>query len=207
MPDKKLRQCFTGDPALAGSSENKQQAPLLTPHSEVSSFLKMWVRVGVSPGVELEGELRWFVHPFVVLSVEGHMQYPALGSHTQYFCSRLFRNGSWLRFFFFVIVWSTICPNCTCTQLFLVPHNFFVSCSSRRGVSRCKLSSTGSQVPACLKQTGTGKNLVSPAGQRILLLKQGNFGTREWSEEGLRKINPSTAHGMDGVRKDKSHKE
>ena len=46
-------------------------------------------------------------------------------------------------------------------------------------MSRYKLSSTGSQVPACLKQTGTGKNLVSPAGQRILLLKQGKFGTRE----------------------------
>lgn len=54
----------------------------------------------MSPGVELEGWLRWFVRPFVVLSAEGHIQYPALGSHTQYFCSRLFRNGSWLGFFF-----------------------------------------------------------------------------------------------------------
>jgi hypothetical protein len=58
------------------------------------------VRAGVSPGVELEGWLRGFVRPFVVLSAEGHIQYPALGSHTQYFCSRLFRNGSWLGFFF-----------------------------------------------------------------------------------------------------------
>ena len=43
----------------------------------------------------------------------------------------------------FVVFWSLlyllsrICPNCACTQLFLVPYNFFVFCCFRRGVSKC----------------------------------------------------------------------
>ena len=33
---------------------------------------------------------------------------------------------------------SRICPNCACTQLFLVPFSFFAFCCSRRDVSRYK---------------------------------------------------------------------
>ena len=54
---------------------------------------------------------------------------------------------------------SVICPNCACTQLFLVPHSFFVLCCSRRNLSRCKHCSKGFQVPGCLKRRckyGTG---------------------------------------------------
>lgn len=57
------------------------------------------------------------------------------------------------------------------------------------------------------QQAGTGEHLVSSAGQRILLLKQGCFGTREWSEQGLRKLNPSAVHGMDGVCTTKATRE
>ena len=163
--------------------QNKQQVPLLIPQGGVSSFPKIWVRAGVSPGVELEGWLRWFVRPFVVLSAERHIQYPALGSHTQYFCSRLFRNGSWLGFFFFLyIFWSRICPNCTCTQLFLVPDNFFVSCRSRRGVSRC---STGSHVPApSLSQTDWHREESGESSR----LKNSAFKTRKlWNQGGIRR--------------------
>ena len=40
-----------------------------------------------------------------------------------------------------------ICPNCACTQPFLVPCSFPVFCHSRRGVFRCKHCNKGSQVP------------------------------------------------------------
>ena len=61
----------------------------------------------------------------------------------------------------FCIFWSRICPNCTCTLLFLVPYSFFVFRSSRRGVSRCKHCSTAAKGPrsrACLR-------LMSPASR------------------------------------------
>ena len=47
----------------------------------------------------------------------------------------------------FVTFGSRICPNCTCTQLFLVPYSFFVFCCSRRGVSKCKNCSTAAKGP------------------------------------------------------------
>ena len=52
-------------------------------------------------------------------------------------------------FWSFCILLVIICPTCLCTQ-FLVPYGFLVFCCSRRGVSRCKHCSKGSQVPACL---------------------------------------------------------
>ena len=39
------------------------------------------------------------------------------------------------------------CSNSACTQLFLVPYNFFVFCSWKRGVSRCKLCSIAAKDP------------------------------------------------------------
>ena len=47
----------------------------------------------------------------------------------------------------FVSFGSSICPNCTCTQLFLVPYSFFVFCCWRRGVSRCKHCSSAAKRP------------------------------------------------------------
>ena len=59
---------------------------------------------------------------------------------------------------------SRICSNRACTELFLVPRCFFVFCYWRRGVSRCKHCSKGSQVPACL----------SPLWETLLLFLRGN---------------------------------
>ena len=42
---------------------------------------------------------------------------------------------------------TRICPNCSCTQLFLVPYSFFVFCCSRRCLSRCKHCSTAAKGP------------------------------------------------------------
>lgn len=82
-------------------------------------------------------------------------------------------------FFFLCIFWSRICPNCTCTQLFLVPYNFFVSCSSRRGVSRC---STGSHVPApSLSQTDWHREESGESSR----LKNSAFKTRKLWNQGV----------------------
>ena len=37
---------------------------------------------GVCPGLVLEVWLRWFAHPFVVLSAGGHVQYPVFAPDT-----------------------------------------------------------------------------------------------------------------------------
>ena len=56
-------------------------------------------------------------------------------------------------FWSFCIFLSIICTNCTYTQLFLVPYDFFVFCCWNRHLSRCKHCSKGFQVPACLVMT------------------------------------------------------
>ena len=100
------------------------------------------------PGVGLEAWLRWSARPFGGVECRGHAQCPAFAPDPLLLCSWLFRSGSWIFFFLvFSIFLSIICPNCTCMQLFLVPYNFFVFCCSRRGLSRCKPRSKGSQVP------------------------------------------------------------
>ena len=53
-----------------------------------------------------------------------------------------------LSFWSFQALLSIICPNCTCTELSLVLYRFFVFCRWRRGVSRYKHCSQGSQGPA-----------------------------------------------------------
>ena len=86
------------------------------------------------------GQLRDYVHTLRGV-VKGACSVPC-------FCSWLFRSGCWVLVFLYLL--SRICPNCACTQLFLVPYSFFVFCCSRRCLSRCKHSRRGSQVPACL---------------------------------------------------------
>ena len=57
-PDKKFRQGFTGAPAAAARSENKQQVPLLAlPRAEGRACSLCGVRVGVCPGVGWRGGL------------------------------------------------------------------------------------------------------------------------------------------------------
>ena len=53
------------------------------------------------------------------------------------------------QFFFFFGLFLSFGPEfaCVCTQLFVVPYSFFVFCSSRRGVSRCKHCSTEAEGP------------------------------------------------------------
>ena len=78
---------------------------------------------------------------------------PMLLLLTPSLCSRLLKSGQWwllLLFGLFVSLGSRICPNCACIQLFLVPCSFFVFCCLRRGMSRSKHCTKGSQIPACL---------------------------------------------------------
>lgn len=110
---------------------------LLTPWVGASLY-RVWGRVGVCPGVGLEGWLTWSAH----LSLCG---VACSGAGTiLYICFQhsIFALGSSemaVGFFFpFLSFWSGICPNGTCTQLFLVPYSFCVFCCSRRAVSRYK---------------------------------------------------------------------
>ena len=130
----------------------------LFPKDWVSWFL-FGVRVRAGQGVRLEEWPRWFAHPLVVVCARGV-------SSTLFlllaFCK--WQLGVWS----FCIL-SIICPNCTCMQLFFSPYSFFVFCCWRRGVSRCKHCSQGSQVP------GPGPSLLTtmfhftPAACRWLL--------------------------------------
>ena len=99
----------------------------------------------------------WSAHPLRGVECRVHEQYPAFLRHP------VFALGSSkvaVRFFgLFVSLGSRMCPNCACTQLFLVPYSFLVFCCLGRGVSRCKHCSPaakgpgpskGSQVPAWL---------------------------------------------------------
>ena len=66
------------------------------------------VKVGVCPGVGPEGWLRWFAHPFVVLSAGGHAQYPAFATNTQFLLPAL---QKWqLGFLSFCIFWILNLP-------------------------------------------------------------------------------------------------
>ena len=123
----------------------------LFPKDWVSWFL-FGVRVRAGLGVRLEELPRWFAHPLVVVCARGV-------SSTLFlllaFCK--WQLGVWS----FCIL-SIICPNCTCMQLFFSPYSFFVFCCWRRGVSRCKHCSQGSQVP------GPGPSLLTdPRGDRV----------------------------------------
>ena len=86
----------------------------------------------------------------------GHAQYPAFAPDTLFLLQAL---QKWQLGFFglFVSFGSRICPNCACTQLFLVPYSFFVilllkeRCVQVQTLQQC---SKGSQVPACLTPSG-----------------------------------------------------
>ena len=80
------------------------------------------------PGVGSEDWLRCFVYPSGGVQCRELAQYPDFVPTTLFF-SRYFWSGSWFGFFFFFYLLSIICPDCTCTQLFLVPYLFFFFCT------------------------------------------------------------------------------
>ena len=83
----------------------------------------------------------------------GQAQYAAFALDTQvffFFCSRLFRRGSWGFYFVFVPFRSEFAPAAH-AGLFLVACSLSVFRCWRRGVSRCQYHSRGAQVPVCLR--------------------------------------------------------
>ena len=143
------------------------------------------------PGVRPEGWLSGLPTPLVVLSAGG-MRSTLLLLLTPYFCSWLFRSGSWGFFFWSFCVLSIICPICTCRQLFLVPYSFFVFCCWRRHLPRFRHCSKGSRVPACLKlrlgQLGSQYSwLLTPSLGKPLsydILHGAGWRKEGWVEEG-----------------------
>ena len=134
-PGKKFRRGFIGAPAAAGGRENKPQVPLPAHSLSGASLFLIWGEGrGVSRG-RAGGMAQVFCPPLRWCCVQGACAVPC-------FCSRhrVFAPGSSKVavgiFGLFVTFGSRICPNCACTQLFLVPYSFFVFCYSRRGVFR-----------------------------------------------------------------------
>ena len=147
-PQKLIRsQTRNSGNALLGSLLQQEGAKT---NNSFFCLLPEWGQAGssyeVCPGVSPEGWLRWFAHSFGGDECRGHAQYSSFTPNVLLFCSQLFRNGSWVFGLFISCGPRYICPHCSCTQLFLVPHNFFVFCCSRRHVSRYKHSSKRPQV-------------------------------------------------------------
>ena len=124
--------------------------PLLAPWGRVSWFLKWGVGSGRSMG-QVEAWLRWSAHPLGGAVCSDHARSPAFALDTSEVA---------VGFWSFCIFLFIICPNCPCMKLFLVPCSFFVFCCWRRGLSRCKHCSKGSQVPACLKISFSSSRLT-----------------------------------------------
>ena len=107
-------------------------------------------RIEACPGARLEAWLRCFAHPSMVLRAGVHAQCIAFAPSTA-LCSRSSEMatgfvGIFIFLFFGLCIFGPKCiPTAACMELFLVPHSFFVFCSSRRGVSRCKLCSTAAK--------------------------------------------------------------
>ena len=134
-------------PLLQQMGEQATVSLACSPPEGRQAYFLYGVRVGVCPGVRAEGWLRCFAHPLEGGVCRAHAQYPAFTPDMLF----LLPGSSKLAVGFFGLFVSfryRICPNCSCTQLFLVPYSFFVFCCWRRGVSRCKHCSKGAHVPA-----------------------------------------------------------
>ena len=123
-------------PAAAEGSENKQQVPLPAPSLSGAELAPYggwgW---GCVQRVA-DGWLRWCAPLRWRCRQEAGTEFC--------FCSRLFNSGSWV-FWSLCIFCPETAPKYAPTQLILVPDSFFAYCCSRRGVSRCKHCSKGSQ--------------------------------------------------------------
>ena len=112
------------------------------------------------PGVGPEGWLGGFAHPLGGAVCRGPAQYPAFAPDTLFLLPA--PQKCQLCFWSLCILLFIICPNCACTQLFLVPYSFFVFCCLRRRVFGRKQCSKGPQVTACLKRCSKGFQVPGP---------------------------------------------
>ena len=92
-------------PQHGGMKTSSRFPCLLALWVRVSWFLK-WGKSSSVSGVRPEGWLRWFARPYMVLSAAGIHRLLLL-LLTPWFCSWLFRSGSWS---FFFGLFLTCCP-------------------------------------------------------------------------------------------------
>ena len=104
-----------------------------------------WGRVGVCPGLWLEGWFRCFAHSFVGVECRQHVQYPALAPNILILLLAPQKWQQWI--LIFVHLLPRICLNRTSMQLFSVPCSFFVFYCQKRGVPRYKHFSTATKSP------------------------------------------------------------
>ena len=138
----------------AEETEIKQQVPLLACSPRGTSLFLIWGQ-GRDKSRSLAREVTGSLPTPLLVVFAGGTLSTLLLLPTPYFFSQIFRNGNWVFLLLFVCLFvlyllSIICSNCTCTRLFLVPCSFSVFCCWRRGLSRSKHCSKGSQVPTCL---------------------------------------------------------
>ena len=113
------------------------------------------------------------------------------------FCFRLFRNGSWVFFFFLVFLYLVVqnLPQLCMYTVVLIPINFFVFCSLRRDISRCKLcrklcSNTGKgpRSQACLNNIIEAFFLFLPSTSTCLLYNNSRLQLKELQDKNLFKL-------------------
>ena len=118
---------------LLQQGEREQATGSLACSFSLSGGTSLFLILGEGRGVSrnrLEGWLRWYW-------VQGAHAVP---------CFLLWALQKWqLGFLGSLYLLSRICPNCKCTQLFLVAYSFVVFCCWKRGVSRCKHCSTAAK--------------------------------------------------------------
>ena len=128
-----FRQGFILAPAASvGERTSSLACPLYGGEGGAGSLYE--VRVGVYPGAGSEGWLRCLAHPLGGVECRGTCSTLFL-LLTHCFCFRLLKMADFLVSLYLL---SRIGPNCSCTQLSLIPHSFFIFYCSRRSMSRCK---------------------------------------------------------------------
>lgn len=108
---EKFKQGFTGTRAAVEGGRTSNRCPALSLRRRASWFLK-WVRAVAGPGVRPERCPGWSAHLLRGIVCRGCEPDPAFAPDT------LEVAVGFLVFFYLL---SAICPNCTCTQLLLVP--------------------------------------------------------------------------------------
>ena len=126
------------------------------------------------------GVVWWLVRPFGGVGCRGHVQ-----------CSAFTLGFSEVvvGFLAFLHLLSLICPNCTCMQLFSIPHSCFVFRCSKDTFVHVQLPKQRvpdlSQIPACLNETLLSRSNIKAQTPTIVSELQ----VSKWKK---RKINPTS---------------
>ena len=136
--------------------------------------------------------------PLSGIECRGHVQYPAFAPDTLFLLQAIqkWQSGFWWVFFFvFLYLVVQNFPQLCMDTVVLIPINFFVFCSLRRGISRCKLcrklsSNTGKgpRSQACLNNIIEAFFLSLPSTSTCLLYNNSRLQLKELQDKNLFKM-------------------